>query len=375
MNFELTKEQKMMQKSAVDFAASTLEPIAYDIDRAAEYPSAAVRAMAEHDFLGMLIPTEYDGIDADYVSVALVAEAFGKANAAAAAIAITHAVMAAGAIAKYGSPELKKKYLPAMAKGEKIGGYALAEPGAALASGPDKVVAVKDGDKYLLNGKKFFVLNGGVADVYVVIAQTNEEAGQKGVSAFVVDAEDVIVLRSVDKLGLRAFPTAEIEFKNTKAVLLGAEEDGVKIMNDIQAHADVAFGAMAVGIGQAALEASVEHAKTRIQFGNPIGRLQAVQWMLAEIATNIHMMRLAVYKAAVAIQENAEDYIQQAAFMKMYAMKAGQDAGMNAVQIHGGTGYSREHKIERYFRDIRGAFHIENASEYPQKIIAGSLLK
>ena len=146
-------------------------------------------------------------------------------------------------------------------------------------------------------------------------------------------------------------------------------------MNDIQAHADVAFGAMAVGIGQAALEASVEHAKTRIQFGNPIGRLQAVQWMLAEIATNIHMMRLAVYKAAVAIQENAEDYIQQAAFMKMYAMKAGQDAGMNAVQIHGGTGYSREHKIERYFRDIRGAFHIENASEYPQKIIAGSLLK
>ena len=222
--------------------------------------------MAEHDFLGMLIPTEFEGIDADYVSVALVAEAFGKANAAAAAIAITHAVMA-GAIAKYGSTELKKAYLPAMARGEKIGGYAIAEPGAALASGPDKVVAVKDGDKYVLNGKKFFVLNGGVADVYIVIAQTNEEAGQKGVSAFVVDADDVTVLRSVDKLGLRAFPTAEIEFKNTKAVLLGAEEDGVKIMTDIQAYADVAFGAMAIGVAQAALEASTEHAKTRVQFG------------------------------------------------------------------------------------------------------------
>ncbi len=374
MNFELTKEQQMMQKSAIDFAASTLEPIAYDIDRTAEYPSAAIKSMAEHDFLGMLIPTEFEGIDADYVSVALVAEAFGKANAAAAAIAITHAVMAAGAIAKYGSTELKKAYLPAMARGEKIGGYAIAEPGAALASGPDKVVAVKDGDKYVLNGKKFFVLNGGVADVYIVIAQTNEEAGQKGVSAFVVDADDVTVLRSVDKLGLRAFPTAEIEFKNTKAVLLGAEEDGVKIMTDIQAYADVAFGAMAIGVAQAALEASTEHAKTRVQFGAPIGKLQAVQWMLAEIATNIHMMKLAVYKAAVAIQEN-DDYIRQAAFMKMYAMKASQDAGMNAVQIHGGTGYSREDKIERYFRDIRGAFHIENANEYPQKTIAGSLLR
>jgi alkylation response protein AidB-like acyl-CoA dehydrogenase len=372
MNFKLTKEQQMIQKSAVDFAKSTLEPIAFDIDRTAEYPADAVKAMAAHDFLGVTIPEEFGGMGADYLSVALIAEAFGKANAAVGAIAISHAVMAAGAIAKYGSAELKKAYLPAMAKGEKLGGYALAEPGAALASGPDKVVAVKDGDKYVLNGKKFFVANGGVADVYVVIAQTNEEAGQKGVSAFVVDASDVTVIRKVDKLGLRAFPTAEVEFKNAKAVLLGTEEDGVKIMNDIQAHADVAFGALAVGVGQAALEESTEHSNTRIQFGKPIGNLQAVQWMLAEIATNVHIMRLAVYSAAVSMQEND---INGAVFMKMYAMKASMDIGMNAVQIHGGIGYSREHNIERYFRDIRGAFNIENANEYPQKIIAGKLLK
>ncbi|WZL73863.1 acyl-CoA dehydrogenase family protein [Clostridiaceae bacterium 35-E11] len=374
MKFELTKEQQMIQKSAADFAKNTLEPIAFDIDRTGEYPSVAIKAMAAHDFMGITIPTEFGGIDTDYLSVALISEAFGKANAAAAAIAIAHAVMAAGTIAKYGSVELKNNYLSAMANGEILGGYALAEPNAALASGPDKVVAVKDGDKYLLNGKKFFVANGGVADVYVVIAQTNEEAGQKGVSAFVVDASEATVVRSVDKLGLRAFPTAEIKFKNAKAVLLGAEEDGVKIMKDIQARADVAFGAVAVGIGQAALEESITHCQNRVQFGNPIGKIQAVQWLLAEMATNIHMMRLAVYKAVNSVQEN-DNYIYDAAFMKMYVMKAGVDAGMNAVQIHGGIGYSREHNIERYFRDIRGAFNIENVSEYPQKIIAGMLLK
>lgn len=374
MNYELTKEQQMIQKSAVDFAKSTLEPIAYDIDRSAEYPSDAVKAMAAHDFLGVLIPSEFGGMGADYLSASLMFEAFGKVNAAASAIAISHVVMAADTIAKYGSQELKKAYLPAMAKGEKLGGYALAEPGGALASGKDKVVAVKDGDKYILNGKKFVVANGGVADVYVVIAQTNEEAGQKGVSAFVVDASDITVVRKVDKLGLRAFPTAEVEFKNAKATLLGTEEDGVKIMADIQARLDVAFGAMAVGVGQAALEESSAHSINRIQFRNPIGRLQAVQWMLAEIATNVHMIRLAVYKAAVSVQENS-NYIHEAALMKMYAMKANVDIGMNAVQIHGGIGYSREHNIERYFRDIRGAFNIENASEYPQKIIASALLK
>lgn len=374
MNFELTKEQQMISKSASDFAKATLEPIAFDDDRSAEYPSAAVKEMAKNDFLGMTIPAEFGGTGADFISVALMAEAFGKANAATASIAIAHNVLAAQTIALYGSDAQKKNYLPALANGDKIGGYAFVEPGAALASGPDKLVAVKDGDSYKLNGKKTFAANGGVADVYVVIAQTNEEAGQKGVSAFIVDAANVKVVRAVDKLGLRSFPTAELEFTNAKAELLGKEEDGAKIMAETQARFDIANTAMAAGIAKAALEASTDHCKTRVQFGAPIGKLQAVQWLLSEIALNAHMIEMAAFQAAAAYDAKG-NYIQEAAFAKMYTMTAAVDAGMNAVQIHGGTGYSREAKIERYFRDLRGSYTIENVNEFPQKIIASALLK
>jgi len=189
-----------------------------------------------------------------------------------------------------------------------------------------------------------------------------------------VDAGDVKVTKAVDKLGLRAFPTAELEFKETKAELLGEENQGAQIAAEVQARADIANAAMATGICDAMLCDSQAHCKTRIQFGAPIGRLQAVQWLLAEIACCVNMMRLAAYESAACFDKK-ENYILDAAYAKMYAMKAGLDAGMNAVQIHGGMGYSREGKIERYFRDIRGAFIVENIVEFPQKTIADALLK
>lgn len=374
MNFELTKEQQMIKKSASDFAKSKLEPIAYDDDRSGAYPDSAVSEMAKNDFLGMRISSEWNGVGADFTSMVLMAEAFGKANAAAAAIAITHNVMAADPIQKYGTQDQKSRYLPLLQSGQKLGGFAVAEPGAALASGPDKVTAKKEGDSYVLTGKKTFVYNGGVADLYLVIAQTKEEAGQKGISVFLVDGAQVKTVNKIDKLGLRAFPTAELEFDHAKAELLGKEEDGPEITADIQAKADIAFAAMAAGIGDAMLEDSAMHCKTRIQFGAPIGRLQAVQWLLAEIASQVHLLRLMAYQGA-ACADTGGNYVEEAAYAKMHAMKAGVDAGMNAVQIHGGMGYSREGKIERYFRDIRGAFLIENAVDYPQRTIAGSLLK
>ncbi len=374
MNFELKKEQQMIKKSASDFAKSILEPIAYEDDRNAAYPDEAVKKMAENDFLGILISSEWEGVNADFTSFILMAEAFGTVNAAAAAIAIVHNVMAADPIQNYGSEDQKIRYLPAMQKGSKLGGFALAEPGAALASGPEKVTAVKEGDGYSLTGKKTFVYNGGVADFYVVVAQVNEEAGQKGISVFLVDSEHVKVMRKIDKLGLRAFPTAELELNHAKGELLGNEKDGSEILADIQAKADIAFTAMAAGIGETMLEASTEHCKTRVQFGAPIGRLQAVQWLLAEIACNIRLMKRSAYHGAACV-DSGKNYIEEAAYIKMHAMKAGVDAGMNAVQIHGGLGYSREGKIERYFRDIRGAFVNENVMQYPQKIIADTLLK
>lgn len=374
MNFELTREQQMIKKSASDFAKAVLEPIAYEDDRSGAFPVEAVKKMAEHDFLGMTIPEEFGGLDADFVSVALMAEAFGKVNAAAAAIAVTHVVAAAQTIAKYGTQAQKKAWLPKMQKGEILGGYGFAEPGAGLGAGASKVTASKNESGYTLNGKKTFVANGGVAQLYIVIAQTNEEAGANGFSAFLVGAAEVKAVKSVDKLGLRAFPTAELEFEDTKAELLGEENQGLKIAAEIQARVDIANAAMAAGIGDMMLEASRAHCQNRVQFGAPIGRLQAVQWLLAEIAVNVHLMRMAAYRSADCVDQEG-DYLLEAAYTKMYAMKAGVDAGMNAVQIHGGIGYSREGKIERYFRDIRGAFLIENANEFPQKIIAGALLK
>jgi len=312
-------------------------------------------------------------VDADFVSVALMAESFGKANAAAAAIAVTHIVLASQTIVKYGTEAQKKQWLPKMQKGEVLGGYGIVEPGDSLSSGADKVTAVKEGNAYILNGKKTFVANGGKAGVYIVIAQTDEEAGAKGLSAFLVDAANVKVTRNVDKLGLRAFPTAELEFHETKAELLGEENQGAKIAAETQARADIAYAAMATGVCEAMLEDSKAYCLIRVQFGAPIGKIQAVQWLLAEIASNVHMMRMAAYKSAACFDQN-DDYILDAAYTKMYAMKAGVDAGMNAVQIHGGIGYSREGKIERYFRDIRGAFIVENVNEFPQKTIASALL-
>ncbi len=374
MNFELSKEQSMIKKSALDFAKSVLEPIAYDDDRSARYPKEAVTEMGGIGYMGLLISKEYGGNAADMTSMVAVAEAFGKYNAAAAAILANHNIAAAQTIEKYGSDDQKENYLPMMASGNLLGGYAFAEPGAAITSGADKAVAVKDSGSYKISGKKTFAANGGEADVYVVIAQTDEELGPKGISAFIVEKSEIKAVKKIDKLGLRAFPTAEITFEDAKASILGAEKDGPKIMADINARMDIVNGAMASGVASTMLEACVDYSKIRVQFGAPIAKIQAVQWMMAEIAEAAHLIEMTVYAAAGKF-DTGGDYAREAAYSKIYAMKASQEAGMNAVQIHGGSGYSREDKIERYFRDIRGAYNIENSSEYPQKVIVNALIK
>lgn len=371
---KLTEERQLIVKGLADFAKASLEPIAYDDDRNVRFPKEIIKKIADKDFFGFTIPKEFGGYEADFASVAAMAEEFGKVNASAAAIAMAHLVMAEQTILKYGTDEQKKKYLPDMVKGNKLGGYAYVEPGASLASGENKVVAAKNGSSYTLTGKKTFVANGGAADVYVVIAQTNEAEGLKGLSAFIVESADVKVTKNVDKLGLKSFPTAELEFNNTKAQLLGAENEGSKIAKEIQARVDIAFAAIGVGIAKTALEESVKHSKTRVQFGSPISKIPAVQWMLAEMADNLHILNILTNKA-VACVDSGEDYLMESTYLKMFARKATFEIGTNAVQVHGGTGYSREANIERYFRDLRGLFNLEGINEYPQKIIAGNLLK
>lgn len=374
MNIDLTEKQQSLKKNFSDFAKAELEPIAYEDDRYGKFPEGIIKKIAGKDFFGLTIPKEYGGCEGDFVSVAVLAEEFAKSNGAAAAITMSHLVMAEQTILKYGNEEQKKKYLPDMVKGNKLGGYAYEEPGASLASGENKVVAAKTGSSYALTGEKTIVANGGAADVYVVIAQTDEAEGLNGLSAFIVDAGDIGVVRKVGKLGLRSFPTAEIEFKGTKAQLLGKENEGINIVREIQARVDIVCGAMGVGIGSTALKESVEHSKTRIQFGFPLSKLQAVQWMIAEMAEDLHVLNTLTYEAACCV-DSKKDYLLDTAYLKMFGHKAVFEIGSNAIQVLGGTGYSRESSVERYFRDLRGLFNYASINEYPQKIIAGNLLK
>lgn len=371
---ELYNNSQLIRKSMADFSKAVLEPIAYEDDRNARFPKEIIKEMANKNYFGLTVSEEFGGNKSDFTSVAVMAEELAKANGSAAVISIAHVISAAHAIEKYGNDEQKKAYLPDMVSGNKLGGYAFIEPGASIAAGANKVVAVKEEGYYLLTGKKTLVANGGEADVYVVIAQTNEEEGLKGLSAFIVDCDEVKAAKNIDKLGLRSFPTAELEFNKSKGQLLGEEGDGLKIANEIQALSDIAHAAIGVGIGKKALEESIKHSKTRVQFGFPISKLQAVQWMLAEMAEKIHTLDTLAYSAAKKV-DAGEDYMNESVYLKMFAQKATFEIGTNAVQIHGGTGYSREANIERYFRDLRGLFNFDSINEYPQKIIAGNLLK
>ncbi|MDD4237941.1 MAG: acyl-CoA dehydrogenase family protein [Desulfotomaculaceae bacterium] len=381
MNFELTQEQQLIQQIARDFGKEQMEPYAVEIDRDSRYPAEAIKAMAELDFLGVFYPAKYGGVGADFISYILMLEEISRSCASTAAIVATHCILAAYPIFKWGSEAQKEKYLPAMCKGEKLGGFAFAEPGAAPASGLDKVVAILDGNDYVLNGKKYFVYNGGTADVYIVfaLAQKDPAAGLEGMSAFIIDAATpgLFVSRHIPKMGLCGMPTTEMVFENAripKKNLLGTEDQGYKILLHTQACASVSAAAQAVGISQTALDASVKYAKERVQFGGPIANLQAIQWMLAEMAANVHMARVATYQAAYLIMEG-KPFTVEAAIARMFTAKAGVDVCNAAVQIHGGYGYGREMILERLFRDVKGTIIFESINEYPQKIIAENLLR
>lgn len=379
MDFTLTKEQQLIQKMARDYGKEQLEPQAAEIDRTGHFPGEEIKAMAELDFLGMFFPLEYGGAGADFLSYILMVEELSRSCASTGAILATHCSLAAYPIFKWGDEAQKEKYLPEMCIGEKLGGFALAEPGAAFASGSDKVVASLVGDKYVLNGKKYYVANGGVADVYIVFALTNPDAGMKGLSAFIVEAgvAGLSISKQIEKMGLRALQTAEIVFESvqiSKENLLGAANQGNEIYMDILANNGVVAAAQVLGIAQAALEASIKYAKERVQFGGPIAHLQAIQWMLAEMAMNIHLIRVSAYKVAALIDEG-KPYAQEAAITRMFAAKAGMEVCTNALQIHGGYGYGRDMIVERLFRDVKGAIIFDSSSEYPQKIIAGNLLR
>ncbi|WP_425059946.1 Acryloyl-CoA reductase (NADH) [Sporomusa carbonis] len=378
MSYALTEEQQLIQQTAREFAQEYVGPVAADIDRTGAHPAEIVQKMAEHDFLGIFMPGEVGGAEAGYLSFALIIEELSRVSGAVASILINHAALAAYTINRWGSYRQKQNYLPALCQGEKLGAFALSEPGAAPGAGEYKVVAAKDGDNYILNGRKCYIANGGVAGVYIVFALTDPEAGAKGMSAFIVDGKTagLSVARNIEKMGLRGCQSAELVFENVTISadsLLGAEGAGMAVATDAQAVASVAEAAMVVGIAQAAMDDAVKYSKQRIQFRRPIASFPAIQTMLAEMATNIHLARLAVYDAANLI-DSGRPFATEAAMLKLFAARIGQSALIDVIQIEGGYGYSQEMVVSRLYRDVKGAVIKASSMDFPEKVIAGALL-
>ena len=378
MSYLLTEEQQLIKQNAREFAKEYLEPAATELDKTGEYPAEIVRHMAEHDFLGRSLPTEFGGTGVGHLSYVLAVEELAKVSAAVASILVHHASLACYAINKWGTDTQKKTYLPAMAKGTMLGAFALAEPGPALGIGPDTVMATKTDAGYIVKGIKSYVANAGVAGVYVVFACADPAAGAKSLTAFLVDAKTPGLTVGPNKrnMGLHGCPTADVIFNNvllTEAHVLGTVNGGQAIATETLAVASVAEAAETLGIAQAAVEHAAKYAKQRVQFGKPIGTFQAIQTMLAEVATNCHLSRFAIYDAASLIEQGLP-FTAEAAMVKLFAARIGMESLIDVVQVEGGYGYSEEMPMARLYRDVSGTTLRESPGDFPEKLIAASLV-
>ncbi|SDD86380.1 acyl-CoA dehydrogenase [Sporomusa acidovorans] len=379
MNFNLTEEQQLIKQNAREFALENVEPIAAELDKTGRYPAEVIKKMAELDFMGMPYPPEYGGAGADYLSYILVVEEISRSCASTGIIYSAHCSLAAWPIFKWGSEELKQKYLVPLCKGEKLGAFALTEPGAGTDAAAGTCTAKADADSYILNGTKCFITNGGVADVYIVFALTDPAQGVKGLSAFVVDANlpGFEIGKHEDKMGIRGSQTTELVFKNCRIPqtnLIGKEGKGFGIAMQTLDGGRVGVAAQALGIAQAALDEAIKFAKERVQFGKPIATKQAIQWMLAEMETKLQAARLLTYQAAAA-KDEGKIFSKEAGMAKMFASEAADWICGKAIQIHGGYGYIKNFKVERLYRDAKICTIYEGTNEVQRMVVSGSLLR
>jgi len=379
MQLELNEQQKMIQKMVREFAEKEVAPIAADLDKKAEFPTKTLEKMAKLGLLGIVIPTEYGGAGLDTISYATVIEEISRKCASTGVITSVHNSLVAYPIMKYGTEEQKKKYLPILAKGEKIGAFAATEPNAGSDLGAMQTTAVLKGNKYIINGDKTFITSGPKAGVIIVFAVTDKNAGTKGISAFIVEntMKGFKVGSIFDKMGINANLVSELIFEEMevpKENLLGKEGDGFKIALGTLDGGRIGIAAQAVGIAQACLDESIEYSKQRQQFGRPIAKFQAIQWIIADMATRVEASRYLVYNAAY-VKDKGGRFSKEAAMAKLFASETAMEAAIKAVQIHGGYGYTKEYTVERLFRDAKITEIYEGTSEVQKMVIAGSLLR
>jgi butyryl-CoA dehydrogenase len=378
MNFELSEEQLLIQAMVKEFVASDVAPIAAEIDRNHRFPAELLPKMAKLNLMGVPFAEEFGGAGADYVSYTIVLEELARACASTSVIVSGHTSLGTWPIFEFGTPAQKEKYLHGLTSGEMLAAFALTEPAAGTDAAAGKTTAVLDGDEYVLNGSKIFITNGGFADVYIVTAMTDPASGTRGISAFIVekDAPGFSVGEREHKMGIKASSTTPLYFSDCripKDALLGKEGKGFKIAMATLDGGRIGIAAQALGIAQGALDASIAYAKERVQFGKPIATFQAIQWMIADMATEIDAARLLVYRAAW-MKDNGLSYGKEAAMAKLFASETATRVTGKAIQIHGGYGYTESYPVERAYRDAKITEIYEGTSEVQRMVIAGNVL-
>ncbi len=380
MDFELNDIQTMVRDTARKFAREEVAPLAAEMDKEARFRPDLVRQMGELGFLGAAIPEAYGGAGMDYQCYAIIVEELSAACASTGVVVSAHSSLCCDPILKFGTEEQKKKFLPPLASGQMLGCLGLTEPQAGTDAGNVKTTAVLDGDAWVLNGTKIFITNGGPAGVAVVIASTDRSAKHKGLSAFIVPADTpgYKVAKEEHKLGIRASSTAELVFEDCripKDNLLGAPGEGFKVAMATLDGGRIGIAAQAVGIGRGALEAAVAYAQERSQFGKPIASFQAIQWKLADMATELDAARLLTLRAAWMKDQGLKNFSRESAMAKLFASEAAMNATREAIQVFGGYGYIDEYPVERYYRDAKITEIYEGTSEVQRLVIARALLR
>ena len=380
--FPLTEEHKMIQSAARDFAKSEIEPVAAGFDESGEFPMDTIRKMGQMGFMGIEVPEEYGGAGMDTLSYVLALEEISKADASHGVIMSVNNSLYCHGILKFGTEQQKQKFLKPVASGEAIGAYSLTEPQSGSDAGTMRSRARRDGDTYILNGRKSWVTSGPVAKFVVVFMVTDPAKKQKGITAFLVEAgtPGFTKGKKEPKLGIRASATSELIFEDCCVPAenrLGEEGEGFKIAMTVLDVGRIGIGTQALGIAEAAYEASRVYAAQREAFGKPIGEFQGTGFKLADMKTRIEASRLLIYNAAMAKERSkktGEKFTLQSSMAKLFASETAMYVTHAAVQIHGGVGYSRELPIERYFRDAKITEIYEGTSEIQRLVISRSEL-
>ncbi len=384
MDFELSEDLRILQQTSRDFALNELAPGAIERDEKREYPMEIMRKLGPLGFMGILVPEQYGGAGLSMLAYCLIIEEIARWDASVALNMVAQNSLCLGHLMVAANADQRTNYLPPLARGEKLGAWGLTEPGSGSDAASMRTNARLDGDEWVLNGSKMFITQGNVADICVILAATGKGDKRNPISAFVVEArKDGATIpgfsarKIQNKLGMRASDTAEISMEDMRIPrerLLGIEGQGFVDVLKVLDTGRIGIGALAVGIARGALEDSIKYSKEREQFGKPIGQFQAIQWILADMATQIDAARLLVHRAAL-MKDKGEAVSREAAEAKLFASETAMRAGVNAIQVLGGYGYTSEFHVERYMRDAKLLEIGEGTSQIQRIVIAKHLLR